>query len=116
MKLTDDNFLSYGDWKEFITDVNKAFGDENIEETACTLLHNIKQGTRTVDDYIAEFQSLESKAKLEDAGNIEYFKWGLNNPLRQRIYGMESMPKTLDKWYKYASQFDNQWRSAQIFK
>ncbi|GBE79180.1 hypothetical protein SCP_0203770 [Sparassis crispa] len=26
------------------------------------------------------------------------------------------MPKTLDKWYKYTSQFDNQWRSAQIFK
>ncbi|GBE90177.1 hypothetical protein SCP_1900260 [Sparassis crispa] len=26
------------------------------------------------------------------------------------------MPKTLDKWYEYASRFDNQWRSAQIFK
>ncbi|GBE87281.1 hypothetical protein SCP_1005280 [Sparassis crispa] len=115
-ELTNDDFLSYGSWRDFIASVNKAFGDENIEETARTLLRNIKQGTRTADDYIAEFRSLESKAKLEDAGNIEYFKWGLNDPLRQRIYGMESMPKTLDKWYEYTSRFDNQWRSAQIFK
>ncbi|GBE79571.1 hypothetical protein SCP_0207710 [Sparassis crispa] len=115
-ELTNDDFLSYGSWRDFIASVNKAFGDENIEETAHTLLRNIKQGTRTADDYIAEFRSIESKAKLEDAGNIEYFKWGLNDPLRQRIYGMESMPKTLDKWYEYASRFDNQWRSAQIFK
>ncbi|GBE79417.1 hypothetical protein SCP_0206150 [Sparassis crispa] len=111
-KLINDNFLSYGSWKEFITDVNKAFGDENIEETACTLLRNIKQGMRTADDYIAKFQSLAPKAKLEDARSIEYFKWGLNDPLRQRRYGMESMPKTLDKWYEYTSRFDNQWRSA----
>ncbi|GBE77937.1 hypothetical protein SCP_0108190 [Sparassis crispa] len=97
MELTNDDFLSYGSWRDFIASVNKAFGDENIEETARTLLRNIKQGT-------------------QDAGNIEYFKWGLNDPLRQRIYGMESMPKTLDKWYEYASRFDNQWRSAQIFK
>ncbi|GBE79487.1 hypothetical protein SCP_0206870 [Sparassis crispa] len=80
-ELTNDDFLSYGSWRDFIASVNKAFGDENIEETARTLLHNIKQGTRTADDYIAKFRSLESKAKLEDAGNIEYFKWGLNDPL-----------------------------------
>ncbi|GBE88194.1 hypothetical protein SCP_1300080 [Sparassis crispa] len=54
-ELTNDDFLSYGSWRDFIASVNKAFGDENIEETARTLLRNIKQGTRTADDYIAEF-------------------------------------------------------------
>ena len=49
---------------------------------------------------------------MRDNTLIEFFTTGLKTPLVNQIYGMDTVPDTIEGWYEKASHFENQWQKA----
>ena len=61
----------------------------------------MKQGKDSVNDYVAQFRILASKAKMtDDAALMEYFMEGINTGILQKIFAQEKLPATITEWYE----------------
>ena len=67
-----------------------------------------------MDEYTSQFRVLAGKAKITDNKTlIEYFMEGINQGILAKIFGMETLPTTIDQWYTRASKFDTAYRRLQ---
>jgi hypothetical protein len=101
-------------WTAFANRFKKYFSDVVTKQIAQNKLQTLKQGTRRVDDYVAEFQATAIQSGLaEEASLILLFKNGLNRPIREKMTGLLDQPTELIKWFEYSTRFDNQWFADQ---
>ena len=71
--------VKYDDFTDLL---NLTFKDNNAKAKAVLKLHQLKQKTKTCDEYTAEFKALASEAGI--TGNpslIQFYQDGLNSPL-----------------------------------
>ena len=108
-----DNF---GKWEDFKKQINLSFSDVDEKASARVALRSLAQGKRTVDEYITEFRNVINRCKITDFDVIaDFFYGGLNRPLREKIFTLESMPTTIDGLYSKAAQLENQWRMGKTY-
>ena len=108
-----DNF---GKWEDFKKQINLSFSDVDEKASARVALRALAQGKRTVDEYITEFRNVINRCKITDFDVIaDFFYGGLNRPLREKIFALESMPTTIDGLYSKAAQLENQWRMGKTY-
>ena len=64
-------------------------------------------------EYISTFKNHVALANISDANVlIGYFSAGIPPPLMRRIMSMDTVPSTIEEWYKKAIAFQIQWERA----
>ena len=81
-------------------------------------LENLRQGKKTAEQVVTEFKQLIGQAGLttrsafDNIHLIGLFRKTLNHPLAHKIMFGETIPRTIEDWFKKAIQFDMNYREA----
>jgi hypothetical protein len=112
----DPKFCEEVSWEVFVSEFRATFGDPNPGATARHKMNQLKQGSNTADQFVADFRLLVQDTEYNDAALVEKFQNGLNSSLVDKIYGLPQMPSTLDGWISWALRLDRQWRQRESSK
>jgi hypothetical protein len=83
------------------------FGDPNEKENAQIKLMGLKQGNRTVAEYLADFNSLVHLTNFDNDALILCFRGGLDRRIVSQIYWNNiPVPSTLERWQTLALAYD----------
>src|SRR5713101_6822889 len=105
------------DFEDFNNLLDLTFKDTNAEAKAALKLRQLKQKTKTCDEYTAEFKALAAEAGIVgDASLIQFYQDGLNSPLLDQCWGIIPTPLTLEGWISNTSQLDLAYRHRQAQK
>ena len=102
---------SFGTWQDFLNKFSASFILENTKDQAITWLTMTKVDKKTpLMEYISQFKN---NAALSEINNedvlINFFSRGIPPSLMKRIYGMDTVPTTIDKWYQQTLHFQHVW-------
>ncbi|KAI5115253.1 hypothetical protein M0805_000413 [Coniferiporia weirii] len=104
-KLT--TIVGYGTWDDFVKDFKSTFITTDDTNEAQQALIKLKQ-TGTADDFNNQFQSLATRSGITSPeALIALYQAGLTPALLKTIYNRDTMPTTINNWYKAASRSDN---------
>src|SRR5882762_1800768 len=85
-------------WANFAYQLEEHFGDPNKEETMQRKLGDIKQGGRSAEDFITDFQTYQTQTGYDEKALTLIFKQSMNRNILQTIYGFQCIPNTLKDW------------------
>ena len=87
-------------WNKFVDDFGRVFADTMAAEQAYVDLTRLEMKSDEIDEYIATFEHLLSKAGWDRNahGSLEMFKQGLRKGLHATILQRDPMPVTIDEW------------------
>ncbi|KAI5115873.1 hypothetical protein M0805_004679 [Coniferiporia weirii] len=104
------SIVGYGTWDDFVKDFKTTFITTNDTNEAQQALLKLKQ-TGTADDFNTQFQSLATQSGITSPeALITLYQAGLTPGLLKTIYNRDTMPATINNWYKAASRSDNIYR------
>lgn len=99
-----------GTWIDFQTEFTRNFLSSDVAGDAKGELMRLKQ-TGSADEYVAQFKILTSRSGITDyEALVELFQRGLQKALLMKIYNKDTLPSTMDDWYRAAQTMDHQWR------
>ncbi|KAI5115179.1 hypothetical protein M0805_005756 [Coniferiporia weirii] len=102
--------VGYGTWDNFIKDFKSTFITTDDTNEAQQALIKLKQ-TGTADDFNNQFQSLATRSGITSPeALIALYQAGLTPAPLKNIYNRDTMPATINDWYKAASRSDNIYR------
>lgn len=113
MEEGDEVFEGWDHFKELF---RASFADPDPSGTARFKMDQIRQGSRSADEYVAEFREMTSKTGYNDQAHVEKFEKGLNSALIDCIYSLPEMPVMLKEWMEWAMKLDRQWRQREAHK
>ena len=90
----------------FMTKLETAFGDPHKALNAAISLKNLKQGSRSVDAYFAEFATVTLPLGFNDNALRFHFREGLNESVKDDLAGCAEEPNSLDKLKELAASCD----------
>ena len=73
--------LEYKTVEEFLVDIKKKFGREDKELVKVAELKKLKQGRKTMKEFVQEFRRVIKGSKYEERLLIEEFKRGMNSTI-----------------------------------
>ncbi|KAI5116175.1 hypothetical protein M0805_006870 [Coniferiporia weirii] len=95
--------VGYGMWDNFVKDFKTTFITTDDTNEAQQALLKLKQ-TGTADDFNTQFQSLTTQSGITSPeALITLYQVGLTPGLLKTIYNHDTMPATINDWYKAAS-------------
>ena len=105
---------SFGTWQDFLDKFSASFILENTKDQAIAWMTTTKVDKKTpLMEYISQFKN---NAALSEINNedvlINFFLRGIPPPLMKRIYGMDTVPTTIDKWYQQTLRFQHVWEKT----
>src|SRR5713226_5366147 len=97
--------------------LNLTFKDTNAKAKAVLKLCQLKQKSKTCDEYTAEFKALATEAGIMgDPSLIQFYQDGLNSPLLDHCWGIIPTPLILKGWISNTSQLDLAYHHRQAQK
>src|SRR5882762_748583 len=105
----------FSGWANFAYQLEEHFGDLNKEETVQRKLREIKQGGRSSEDFVTDFQTYQIQTGYDEKALISIFKTSMNHSILQTIYGFQCIPNTLKDWQDTAIAVDRRRREYQMF-
>lgn len=93
-------------WAGFLIHLRAAFGDIDRTKTARLKIYEVKQGSRSVDEYNVDFMSLQAHTGFNDEASLEIYKKGLNATILKMIYAEPAEPADFAAWRTRASHYD----------
>ena len=109
----------FGTWANFLKRFNDSFILENTREQAIAWLSTTKvnDGINLLD-YISQFKNNATLSGITDQNVlINFFSRGIPTQLMRRIYSMDTVPTTMEKWYLQTLHFKHVWeRTNEIAK
>ena len=105
---------SFGTWQDFLNKFSALFILENTKEQAIAWLTTTKVDKKTpLMDYISQFKNNAALSKINNEDVlINFFSRGIPPSLMKRIYGMDTVPTTIDKWYQTTLRFQHVWEKT----
>ena len=103
-----------GSWTNFYADFKTSFIHIDIKNEAIAWLTttSITKNLPLVD-YISQFKNHITLSEITHENTlINFFSRGIPTPLMKWIYGMDTIPTKIDKWYACAIHFKTQWDRA----
>jgi len=97
---------------EFLVEIKKEFGGEDEELVKVAELKKIKQGGRTMEEFVQDFKRVARRSGYEGRPLIEEFKWGMNGNIRRKLMEAENQLATIEHWFKRAIALDRNWRES----
>ncbi|KAF4613127.1 hypothetical protein D9613_010718 [Agrocybe pediades] len=107
----DNNTFSITTWDEFKKLLIEKFDSRNKVMDARNTLWNLKQGTKTCDEYWAEFEQYRSDACVNDSVCLWILERNLNRSIVEKMTNLQPIPSTFDEYMRKACIFDRQWRN-----
>ena len=113
--------FSLGTFANFVTKFNTTFKHHDVTGNAISwlstkrMLKNAKNNSYSpsLTEYISTFKNHVALANISDPNIlIGYFSTGIPPPLMRRIMSMDTVPSTIEEWYKKAITFQTQWERA----
>ena len=105
--------LWFPGYEDFLQTIDRAFSPTDAVGDAMHKLRTLKQGSRSAEELITEFNLLCSQAEILMAGDtslINFFQPALNKPLLEKILDSETIPMTIRGWKEKAIQLDNNYQ------
>lgn len=84
----------------------KRFGTIERARAARAKLEVLKQESRSVRSYVADFELLMQDANYDNNAQVQAFRRGLDVTLRRRIDNMDSRPEDIEDWKEVALDKD----------
>ena len=109
----------FGTWADFIKRFNNSFILKNTREQAIAWLTTTKVNDKIdILDYILKFKNNAALSGITDQNVlINFFSRGIPTQLMRRIYSMNIVPTTMEKWYQQTLHFKQVWeRTNEIAK
>ena len=109
----------FGTWTDFIKKFNDSFILENTKEQAIAWLTTTKVNDKLdILNYISKFKNNTALSGITDENVlINFFSRGIPTQLMRRIYSMDIVPTTMEKWYQQTLHFKQVWeRTNKIAK
>ena len=109
----------FGTWTNFIKKFNDSFILENTKEQAIAWLTTTKVNDKLdILNYISKFKNNAALSGITDKNVlINFFSRGIPTQLMRRIYSMDIIPTTMEKWYQQTLHFKQVWeRTNEIAK
>ena len=106
-------------WTNFIKKFNNSFILENTKEQAIAWLTTTKVNDKLdILNYISKFKNNAALSGITDENVlINFFSRGIPTQLMRRIYSMDIVPTTMEKWYQQTLHFKQVWeRTNKIAK
>ena len=105
---------NFGTWQDFINKFSASFILENTKDQAIAWMTTAKVDKKTpLMDYISQFKN---NAALSEISNedvlINFYSRGIPPFLMKKIYGMDTVPNTIEKWYQATLRFQHVWEKT----
>ena len=99
-------------WEKLKKHLCATFLPHNYDRLIYNKLQNLKQGSRSVDDYAEEFALLLTRTEIYDSEDqlVSRFIGGLRTPLQNSLAQFD--PTTIAEAHRRAASFEQQTRSA----
>ena len=95
----------------FTAALRASFSEPYRKDNALQQLQHIKQGKNSIDSHNVQFKLLVERAGMTTPANNDVltnmYSTSLNPNIRGRILTMDTVPTSLDDWYKRAAHFAN---------
>lgn len=102
LKQLDNHQLDWSQFEDFEEAIKERFGDRDIKTTAQNNLEKVRQRGRTVNEYIADFQTWENDTGYNQEYLMTKFQKDLDSSIRNQIFGHQELPRTLGEWFSRA--------------
>ena len=105
---------NFGTWQDFLNKFSASFILENTKDQAIAWMTTTKVDKKTpLMDYISQFKNNAALSKINNEDVlINFFSRGMPPSLMKRIYGMDTVPTTIDKWYLTTLHFQHVWEKT----
>ena len=105
---------SFRTWQDFLDKFSALFILENTKNQAIAWMTMAKVDKKTpLMEYISQFKN---NAALSEINNedvlINFFSRGIPPSLMKRIYRMDTVPTTINKWYQQTLRFQHIWEKT----
>lgn len=109
-----ENDQPFGTFLDFTTKFKESFIHSDLKGEAIAWLSNtIVSKNLPLGDYISQFRNYASLSEItNDDALINFFNQGIPTSLMKRIYSMDTVPTTIEEWYKQAIHFKKAWDKA----
>ena len=104
--------IKYETAEEFLTSLKKEFGGGEEESVKAAELRKLKQGGKTMEEFVQEFKKAARGSRYEGRLLIEEFKRGMNGGIRRKLMEAENQLASIEQWYKRTMALDRNWRKS----
>jgi len=109
MEELESGEVEYESAEEFLM---KEFGGGEEESVKVAELRRLKQGERTMEEFVQEFKRAVRESGYEWRLLVEEFKKGMNGGIRRKLMKTENLPTSIEQWYRRAMALDRNWRES----
>jgi len=81
--------LEYATVGEFLVDLKREFGKRDDETMKVTKLKKIKQGNRTIEEFVQEFRRTVRGSRYKARPLVKEFKKGINRAIQRKLIEAE---------------------------
>jgi hypothetical protein len=112
--------IAMGTFSDFVKEFKSSFEHHDIVGNAIAWLSHKRMTSKSngtfepsLPTYISGFQNHVAQSKITDHNVlIGFFSAGIPSDLMRQIYSMETVPTTIDEWYKKALTFQTHYERA----
>src|ERR1700743_437588 len=101
-------------WETFVEQMKKTFMSVTLKIESQNKIMKLRQGNRRVEEYNNEFKMLAHTAEVEKTAQLMFYKQGLKQPIKSKIYESGDIPSHLTTWLTRAIAIDLGWRESQL--
>ena len=106
--IQNNTDFTLGTFDDLIKQITADFSPFDGARDAIREMKGMKLGNDSIEEHVNKFKMLVTKSRLAKNDAIaEYFRETLPIPLQKEIMRIPEPPKTLDDWYKWAIQLQN---------
>ena len=98
--------------EEFLTSLKKEFREEEEESVKTVELRKLKQGGKTMEEFVQEFKRMVRGSRYKERLLVEEFKRGINGGIRRKLMEVENPLTFIEQWYRRAMALDRNWRES----
>jgi len=95
-----------------LTSLKKEFREEEEESVKTVELRKLKQGGKTMEEFIQEFKRTVRGSRYKERLLVEEFKRGINGGIRRKLMEVENPLTFIEQWYRRAMALDRNWRES----
>jgi len=112
MEELETGEIEYETMEEFLTSLKKELSGGEEESVKVEQLRKMKQGGRTIEEFIQEFKRAARESGYKGRLLVEEFKRGINGGIRRKLMEAENPPASIEQWYKRATALNRNWRES----
>ncbi len=110
----------FATWAEFCEEARQYFLTTETRDEAVKKLRELKQGEKTIEEFIIEFKGWAQLSGFDDIALVDQFKRGVKTALGRRVIelgnpGDGSITGQLQAWYTRATEIEKQFREAEKY-